>query len=429
MTSQRLAAFALLVATAPAAAQDMIGRNRVGPPDAPNVLTFRLTPYDLYSSDPETRKGFEALFTEFITARPGWRIETELATGEIGQEQARLLQQTQAGRGPDCAMVDSSQLALFEETGVLRPMNAVFSADEVADLFPYVREAVTDADGDVLAWWWFTDLRVLYRDTALVPQAPQTWEELEAAALATVEEGREGVLFSGGRWEGTAFDWLANYWAQGGELVDADGRPVFAEGENREKFLRAVRYVEGLVEGGAAPSRVTAITDYDGFVAAAAAGTTALFVGGNWQLGQLRGTLPPEEFARWEVSELPGPTAEERATGTGGWAIAALSDDPEKVRMCGEIAKEIYAGPGNALQGLLPTSAALYDEYDAYDGPEYDLFAEALENGRARPGAAIYPEISTQIQILLGEVLSGGAEPEAALDAAAAAAQAAYERP
>lgn len=421
-------ALALLVALPASAQDDLIGRNRVGPADAPNALTFRLTPYDLYSSDPATREGFEALFAEFIRARPGWRIETQLATGEIGQEQARLLQQTQAGRGPDCAMVDSSQLALFEETGVLRPMNAVFSEEEVADLFPYVREAVTNEAGDVLAWWWFTDLRVLYRDTALVPEAPQTWDELEAAALATVEEGREGVLFSGGRWEGTAFDWLANFWAQGGELVDADGRPVFAEGENREKFLAAVEHVRGLVESGAAPGRVTAITDYDAFNAAAAAGTAALFVGGNWQLGQLRGILPPEEFERWAVSELPGPTADQRATGTGGWAIAALTDDPERAAMCGEIAKEIYAGPGNALQGLLPTSAAIYERYDAYDGPEYDLFAEALENGVARPGAPIYPEISTQIQILLGDVLSGSAEPEAALDAAAAAVQAAYER-
>lgn len=430
MTPARRAtlAAALLIAAPAASQDDLIGRSRVGPADAPNVLTFRLTPYDLYSADPETRAGFEALFTDFILARPGWRIETQLATGEIGQEQARLLQQTQAGRGPDCAMVDSSQLALFEATGVLQPMNAVFDEEAVADLFPYVREAVTNEAGDVLAWWWFTDLRVLYRDTELVPDAPQTWAALEAAALATVEEGREGVLFSGGRWEGTAFDWLANFWAQGGELVDEGGRPIFAEGENRERFLRALDYVEGLVERGAAPGRVTAITDYDAMGAAAAAGTTALFVGGNWQLGQLRATLPADDFARWAVSELPGPSADQRATGTGGWAIAALTDDPERAAMCGEIARDIYAGPGNALQGLLPTSAALYERYDAYDGPEYDLFAEALENGVARPGVAIYPEISTQIQILLGGVLSGAAEPEAALDEAAAAVQAAYER-
>ncbi|MBV6656778.1 MAG: extracellular solute-binding protein [Devosiaceae bacterium] len=412
----------------PASAQDLVTRTLVGLPDAPNTLTFRLTAFDLYSSDDATREGFEALFTDFILARPDWKIETQLQTASIGQEQARILQQTLAGRGPDCAMIDSSQLALFKENGVLQPMNAVFSDEEVADLFPYVRDAVTNEDGDVLAWWWFTDLRVLYRDTSVVPDAPETWEELKAAALTAADAGKEGILFNGGRWEGTAFDWLANFWAQGGRLVEDEGVPVFAEGENREKFLAAVAYVQDLVESGAAPQRVSSIVNYDAFNAAAAAGTAAMFIGGNWQYGQLRNTLPEEDFANWAVSELPGPTADQRATGTGGWTIASLSDDPEKAAICGEIAKEIYAGPGNALQGLLPTSAALYEQYDAYEGPEFELFAEALQNGVSRPGAAIYPEISNQIQILLGDVLSGSSTPEAALDAAAEAVQGAFER-
>ncbi|WP_179380785.1 extracellular solute-binding protein [Jannaschia marina] len=424
---KRLTLAALLAAT-PAVAQDLVTRDRVGLPDAPNVMTFRLTPYDLYSADAATAEHFAGLFTEFIRARPDWRIETQLQTGDIGPEQARLLQQSQAGRGPDCAMVDSSQLALFRDMGVLQPMNMVFSQDEVADLFPYVREAVTNEAGDVLAWWWFTDLRVLYRDTSVVPEAPATWEEAQAAARAAADAGREGLLFNAGRWEGTAFDWLANFWAQGGRLVDDAGAPVFGAGENRAAFLAAIAYYRDLVESGAAPARVTSITNYDAFNAAAAAGSAAMFVGGNWQYGQLRETLPEAQFANWAVSELPGPTADQRATGTGGWAIAALSEDPAKRALCGEMAKEIYAGPGNAYQGLLPTSAALYDEYDAYDGPEFDLFAEALRNGVARPGAAIYPEISNQIQILLGDVLSGSAEPEAALDAAFEAAKAAHAR-
>ncbi|SEN46151.1 carbohydrate ABC transporter substrate-binding protein, CUT1 family [Loktanella fryxellensis] len=410
------------------AAQELIARNRVGLADAPNTLTFSLTAYDLYSSDPATKETFEGLFSDFIAARPDWKIETQLQTASIGQEQARLLQQSQAGRGPDCAMIDSSQLATFIDAGVLKPMNGVFSDDEVADLFPFVRDAVTDADGNVLAWWWFTDLRVLYRDTTVVPDAPQTWEEVQNAALAAVEQGREGILFNGGRWEGTAFDWMANFWAQGGELVDAEGRPVFAQGENREKFLSAIAYYQDLVDSGAAPARVTSITDYDAFNAAAAAGSAAMFVGGNWQYGQLRGTLDEATFANWQVSELPGPTADMRATGTGGWSIAALSDDPEKASLCGEMVKEIYAGAGNAAQGLLPTSAAIYDQFDTYDGPEYAQFSDALQNGVARPGATIYPEISNQIQILIGDVLSGAATPEEALETADAAVQAAYAR-
>ena len=152
-------AVALAALPALAGAQDLVTRNRVGDPEAPNTLTFRLTAYDLYSTDPGTRAAFEDLYRGFIEARPDWKIETQLQTSNIGQEQARLLQQTRAGRGPDCAMIDSSQIAAFREAGLLQPMNAVFSAEEVADLFPFVREAVTDAEGNVLAWRWFTDLR------------------------------------------------------------------------------------------------------------------------------------------------------------------------------------------------------------------------------------------------------------------------------
>ncbi|MEO0676090.1 MAG: extracellular solute-binding protein [Pseudomonadota bacterium] len=410
------------------AAQDLITRDRVGLPDAPNTMTFRLTAFDLYSSDPATREAFEALFTTFIEARPEWKIETQIVTDNIGQEQARLLEQTRAGRGPDCAMVDSSQLALFKSSGVLAPMNAHWSQAEIDDLFPYVREAVTNEAGDLLAWWWFTDLRVLYRDTRLVPDAPQTWAELEAAGRATVDAGKEGILFNGGRWEGTTFDWLAHFWAQGGSLVDDAGRPVFAEGENRAKFLAAVNFYKGLVDAGATPPRVTSIVNYDEFNAAAAAGTTGLFIGGNWQYGQLRNTLSEEDFAAWKVSAIPGPSASERATGTGGWTIAALTDDAAAVEICADMIREIYSGQSNAIQGLLPTSAAHYDTYDVFEGPEYDVFAEALVDGQARPGVPIYPEMSNIIQIMMGEVLSGAASPEEALDAADTAVQAAYER-
>jgi multiple sugar transport system substrate-binding protein len=48
--------------------------------------------------------------------------------------------------------------------------------------------------------------------------------------------------------------------------------------------------------------------------------------------------------------------------------------------------------------------------------------------GGARPGAPIYPEISNQIQILMGDVLSGSKQPEQALDTAYQAALAAYKR-
>ena len=197
--------------------------------------------------------------------------------------------------------VDSFQLALFVQNGVLQPLDAFFSKEEIDDLFPFIREGITGTDGHIYAWWWGTDLRVLYYNTDIVQTPPQTWEELQAAALEAAETGVDGVLFNGGRWEGTTFDWLANFWAQGGELVDDSGKPIFGEGENREKMLKALNYFKGLVDSGAAPKRVATIKTYDDFNAAAHRGTAAMFFGGHWQHFQIR--------RRWRRRRSPSGTS------------------------------------------------------------------------------------------------------------------------
>jgi multiple sugar transport system substrate-binding protein len=138
--------------------------------------------------------------------------------------------------------VDSFQLALFIQQGALAPVTEYFTQEEIDDLFPFIQAGITGPDGELYAWWWNTDLRLLYRNQELVPDAPQDWAELKAAALTAAEQGKEGVIFNGGRWEGTTFDWLAQFWAQGGELVDDSGKPIFGEGEDREKMLSALNF-------------------------------------------------------------------------------------------------------------------------------------------------------------------------------------------
>jgi multiple sugar transport system substrate-binding protein len=210
--------------------------------------------------------------------------------------------------------------------------------------------------------------------------------------------------------------------------VDDTGKPVFGEGDNKEKFLKALNYYKDLVDSGASPKRVTTIGNYDDLNAAAAAGTTALFIGGNWQYSQLKTTLDEDEFKKWAFSPIPGPTADKRSTGTGGWTIASFSKDKEKVEMCADLAREIYMGPANALQQQLPTRKSLFDKYPVFATDANKTFAAALVDGQARPGAPIYPEISNQIQIMMGDVLSGTKSSEDALTGAFNATLEAYKR-
>jgi multiple sugar transport system substrate-binding protein len=412
-----------------ASAQELIAPDRIGAADAPKSMTFRTNPpFTHTSTTPTQAEGFRELFTQFAEAHPDWQINIEYFTPDIGGEHARMLEQARAGRAPDCATVDSFQLALFIQQGALAPVTEYFTQEEIDDLFPFIKAGITGPDGDLYAWWWNTDLRLLYRNQELVPDAPQDWAELKAAALAAVAQGKEGVIFNGGRWEGTTFDWLAQFWAQGGDLVDDDGKPIFGEGENREKMLNALNFYKDLVDSGAAPKRVSTIKTYDDLNAAVAAGTPAMFIGGHWQNFQLKESLAPEEFAKWQASAIPGPTADERSTGTGGWTLAALSDDPEKVELCMALLREVYMGPANNVMGQLPTRKSLFESLEAFQDPFFEIVNESLVNGQARPGVPIYPEISNQIQIMMGEVLSGSKDPEAALDDAWARVNDAYSK-
>ncbi|MBB3383810.1 MULTISPECIES: extracellular solute-binding protein [unclassified Rhizobium] len=423
-----LALSTMLFSLPAAFAQELATKDRIGLADAPKTLTVRLTNDSPNNADPAIAQGYQKLFVDFIKKHPDWKLQMQFMSADIGTEQAKMLEQAKAGNAPDCAAVDSFVLSQFMVNHVLADFTPYFSKDEVADLFPFIRNGITDKDQTIRAWWWDTDLRVLYRNKSIVPDAPQTWDDLKKAGIASVKEGMEGILFNAGRYEGSTFDWLANYWALGGKLVDDSGKPVFGEGENKEKFLKALTYYKDLVDSGAAPKRVTTIGNYDDLNAAAAAGTTALFIGGNWQLAQLKATLDADEFANWTFSPIPGPTADQRSTGTGGWTIASFSKDKAKVEMCANLARDIYMGPGNALQQQLPTRKSLFDKYEVFATEANKTFAEALANGQARPGAPIYPEISNQIQIMMGDVLSGTKQPEEALNAAFKATMEAYKR-
>jgi multiple sugar transport system substrate-binding protein len=123
----------------------------------------------------------------------------------------------------------------------------------------------------------------------------------------------------------------------------------------------------------------------------------------------------------------PGPEPGQTATGTGGWTVAAFSKDPEKVAACMDIVKDVYVGEGNELTGELPTSRKLFDSLEAFKAPIWQRFKRYLQEGQARPGLAIYPALSSELQIAIGSVLTGSATPEEALATAGERVQQTYD--
>ena len=410
----------------------LVSVDRIGKSDAPKTMKVQLNnSYTQQSNTPSWADGFENLFTKFAKDHPDWQLDLKIIPDDqTTQEQARLLEEARVGRAPAWANVDSFVVAQFIAQGTLKPLDAFFSKEDINGLYPFVRDIVVGDDGKLYAYWWATDVRVLYRRKDLVPKAPRTWDELIQTAKAAKQKDPkvDGYLFNGGRWEGTVFDNLAHFWSQGGELVNAQGKPIFGEEPNRTYMLNVMNFLKECVDSGASPQRVATIKDYADFQAAAQAKTVAMFQGGDFQYPALKGSLPPEEFKKWEVSLLPTKNpGDPQKTGTGGWTMAAFSDDSDKLNTGAEFTKEVYVGEGNEVTGQLPTNPKFFDTLDKFKDPIYDTFREALKYGEARPGDPVYPAISEQLQIAIGTVLTGEATPEEALDKAYKSSLSAYE--
>src|SRR6185369_3445770 len=234
-----------------------------------------------------------------------------------------------------------------------------------------------------------TDCRMLYYRKDLVPVPPKTWDELIATAARIAREKHiAGYLYNAGRWEAAVFDHLGMFWGQGGQLVDDAGRPVFGEPPNREKMVRVLSFLRETLTSGASPRAVLGHNDYQQLTSAAIAGDAAMFLGGNWQLANLREGLPPAEFAKWD------------------------------------------AAPILEVTGQLPVRRSTYRDVPFFrEDPWYAKFGAMVAHGQARPGVPLYPAISEQLQLAVGYAVAGDKTPEAAIDEAWRAVQAEAARP
>ena len=431
---RRVLLAALLLAAPGAFAEELVTPIRVGRSDAPvKVTVWAQQDYSHLASRPAIAAIFRDIMEDYARAHPGVQLEIS-AMPALEMHKAKLLLAASARRLPDVASVDSFWMPLFLDGGHVQPLEPYWPAEDRADYLPFTIDTLSDAQGHVYGIWHGTDCRLLYYRKDLVPTPPATWDALlEVASRISGEKKIAGYLYNAGRWEGSVFDHLAMFWAQGGELVDASGRPVFGEPPHRQYMVDVLAFLRQTIERGASPLAVLSHSDYQQLTSAAIAGDAAMFLGGNWQLGDLEAGLPPAEFAKWDVAPIPQKNAGTQSTGTGGWVWVMFARDPVRQRAAAEFLQfvESRANVGRITQatGHLPVRHSVYREVPFFrDSPWHRKFAEMVVHGKARPAAAAYPAISQQLQIAVGAAVAGDKTPEQAVDDAWRAVQASTAR-
>src|SRR4029453_8832042 len=213
-----------------AAAQDLVTPVRVGYPDAPMTLSvWAQQDYSHLAARPAIAATFTDIFPDWARTHRDVQLRVSVMPG-LELHKAKLQLAAAANRLPDVASIDSFWLPLLADD--VQPLDADWPAVDRADLLP-VTIQTRSRNGHLYGLGPETDCRVLFYRKDLVPTPPRTWDELlSTASRVSRERHVSGYLYNAGRWEATVFDHLAMFWAQGAELVDAGGRPIFGEGAN-----------------------------------------------------------------------------------------------------------------------------------------------------------------------------------------------------
>ncbi len=241
----------------------------------------------------------------------------------------------------------------------------------------------------------------MYYDTEIVPAAPATTDEL----LAWVKAGGKVGLISG-----AYFGW-GFYSAFGGDIFDETQTTCQATANSG--VADALAFVKELKDAGALVD-----ADYGKVNDAFLNGEIDIMLNGNWTLGDYRAARPAVAVA--PVPAGPGGAASTMA-GVDGWYINTSSKNVDlaiaaAAAMVSQDAQTIYVD----VAGHVPANKNI----EIID-PLVASFAEAIDQGYARPQAEAMNNYWGNFDNAWNQVLTAGADPVAAVEEACAAMDAA----
>src|ERR671915_419085 len=253
---------------------------------------------------------------------------------------------------------------------------------------------------------YHTNAGFLYYRTDQVQQAPETWEDVYAAAGEN-----NGIVYQGARYEGLTVNFLELLYSGGGSVLSEDGQEVQV---NSPEGQAALEFMANGVQSGAVPKAVTTYMEEESRRAFESGNATFMR---NWPYAYALGK--DSNIAKnFDVATFPGYGGNEGAGVLGGYdlAISAYSKNPEGSLAFIEFATDTEQQKLMATEASLPPTLT-----EVYDDPEVKkampFAAElrtAIEQAQPRPVSPVYPQISEAIYNNVFAALQGNMSPDEA---------------
>ncbi|MFT4150651.1 MAG: extracellular solute-binding protein [Paracoccaceae bacterium] len=360
----------------------------------------------------------EKYIKEWEAKNEGWKIAVEVVGWDQCQDKATTL--AAAGSPAGMAYVGSRTLKEFAQNDLI--VQVPMTDAEKASYYPHIVDTVTFEGTQwgvpiafsTKALYWNKDL---FKQAGLDPEKPpKTWaEEIEMAKTIKEKTGIPGYGLPAKTFDNTMHQFLHWVYTNNGTVIDADGK-ITLDSPQALAALQAYKDITPYSEEGPTAyeqNEVRAIF-LDGKVAMIQASVGAAF--------RLK-----ETKIDWGVTDLPlGPDAKGKGTLliTDSLAVFKGSGVEEKAV---EFAKyitspeiqEAYEGGGAA--GLTPLRPGPAVDKMLADAPYWKPFIDGIEFGGPEPLFTDYKGFQNAMIEMVQSVVTGAAEPEAALKKAAGA--------
>jgi multiple sugar transport system substrate-binding protein len=343
----------------------------------------------------------------FMKENPGIKVSV---TPVAWDQAVAKLQTAIAGKTtPDVSQMGTDMMGQFGATGAFEPV----PADIDSGAFFESAWNTNMVDGVVSGVPWYVETRLLYyrkdiAEKAGITSPPATWDDLKATAKAMQDKGgsKYGIGLGTKNWQ----EYFPFLWSNGGDVVDASGKPTL----NSPQAVEALTFYDSFFEEGLTPTTVPEGTDpATPFVT----GDTPMFFSGPWHLTGVEDAGGAGFEDKWAIAPMTSKVSSTSFLGgsnlvvyknsenkDAAWAFVRFLSDPKTQALWYTTSSD------------LPAVQSGWEEAEVKADPNVAMFGEQLKDTKAQPVSATWSKLSSAINDTLEKMTTGDMTPQAAAD-------------
>lgn len=362
---------------------------------------------------------FEKMASEFEKANPGTDIKIEVVNWDNLQQ--KLTTDITGGTNSDLALIGTRWLVEYAKSDLVEPLDSYMN-DDFRKRFIGTFLSPGQIDGKTLGLPIAASARAMYYNKTLLEAAgaepPKTWDDVKAVAeKVKAKGGAFGYGLQGKEIETDVYFYYP-FWSYGGELLTADGK----SGVNSEAGLKALTLYKELIDQGLTQPEPTSASRED-VQNQFKQGRVAMMITAPFLASQIKTEAPDLKYG-----VIPVPSGSTQATYAVTDSIIMFKNSKHKDVAWKFLDYIFTAQPRiefTKQEGFLPTTVAeASDEYFA-NNAELKVFVDLLPGAKFAPLIANWEGMAAAVSRHLQAAYLGKEEPKAALEAAAADANAA----